>query len=1738
MKHPKYLTEVDSRECNRQTTPGTRRVLSFLAAALCLSAAWQASAASGTWTNLTSSIWGDPTNWLNAVVADGNGATADFSTINPTADVTVSLELTRTNTNLIFGDADPGGSPASWILDNGGNAGNLLELAGATPTITVNQLGANNERTATISAVIDGTNGLTKAGGGLLNLTAANTYTNGTTVNGGIIVMSSTATTLGSNIISNPLTFNGGAISNNWGAGNSININNSIVLPTGQTGTIYMGNRLRLASSGNAATITGGGTLNLVCNTTVSRDDIGSVAGAFTGTVNYVGSGGVRHFINAGAFVGYSNATVNFNGALDIQFNDNSGGNTFAYGAIAGTNSAVQIGNTSAGGAPRLVTGLLNTDASFAGRFVNTAQIIKNGTGAWTFLTPTNHTHTGSNVVGAGKWVLPTGATFSNAVSLLVSNGATLGIQAIPGFTRFVSCPLTNQAGSTIEFNLAGSVPSTTVAPLLVNGNFSPSTSTTLSIKGGIWSTGVFPLIKYTNLLGGNGFPALALGTQPARVQGYLSNDVAATSIDYVVTNTTQPLRWAGGSGTWDTTSTFIWQDSGGTFVAYQESGGIGDSVVFGDNPAGSPVTVTLNSVLSPIGITANATNKNYTISGTGGIAGLGSITKSGPGTLTLSTANSFSGGVNLNGGIINFSTLNNLGASSSPLVFGGGTLQWASGNTTDISVRTVRFNAGDGTLDTGGNNVTFASPVGSGGAGGLTKTGAGTLTLSGANNYSGTTTVNQGTLALATGATIANSGSIVVNSGAIFDAGSSGITLSAASSQSLSGGGTVNGAVTCPASTFLKPGTSPGTLTLNNDLVLNGGTYVYDVSTNSGRDLIVVGGNLTLTLGTVQVNATQNLTNGVYKLIQYSGSLSGSAANLVLSGFAQLGKLGTLSDSTPGEIDLVVSTAGGSTITWQGDGSGNLWDVSTSYNWLNGITATQYANGDFVTFNNSGSTAPPVNLTSALQPSNITVNASADYTFSTTGAGRISGVNGMTKSGSGKLTLLVQNNNAGATTISGGTLQVGDGVTTGDIGTGNITNNGALVFAQTDNRIVAGTISGSGSVVQQGSATLTYTKDNTYSGPTTIASGTLQVGNGGATGALGSGPVTNSANLVFNRSGPFTVANGIKGSGTPNPASLTKIGTATLTLAGINTYEGNTSISNGVLKLGASEVIPDGGTTTGWLILDGGATNAGTLDMNGFNETVNNISGLGGAVLGQIINSAASGTNTLTFGDDVNANTYAGNINDAAGAKVLLRKLGAAGFTLSSANGNWSGGAIVGGGSLTIRNTQIAAGAGTLILSNGTTLALVAIGANSTPNPIFTPAGATATLTADNLASGHSGAFSSGDATSTNLIAGAMSIGAAATKQFQGFTGVVDIQAGFQLRYSSTALSVNGGDNTSFIVESAATLNTRNGNGNGEGIAVGALFGSGTLSGASGTGNTGTTRFNIGARNTDCEFSGTITGTGTTTVNIAKVGSGRLVLDGTLSYDGATVVSNGVLQIASTNNSSTVLDTTTNIVIRANAVLDVSERSDSTLSLNNNQNLTGSGTIRGSVNVVGASTIAPGDAIGTLTVTNAVTLGSLVTMELNRTNVGATNDMIACASVTAGGTLTVTNLGPDLITGDTFKLFSVPVSGSFTTVNLPTTFSSGTYVWTNKLAIDGTIKVLSGASPINPNPPTITASVSGNNVNLSWQADRTGWTLQTNAGGVLSGNWFAYPGSTTTNSVSIPIDHSRSNVFFRMTLQ
>jgi len=140
-----------------------------------------------TWSNPAGGEWGAEGNWLANVVATGSGSTADFSTLDITADTTVNLDSARTIGNLVFGDTDTS-TAAGWTLANNAVAGNHLNLVGTSPTITVNTLG--DTKAVTISAVVAGSAGLAKSGTGTLILSGANTYSGLTTVNDGTLQVS------------------------------------------------------------------------------------------------------------------------------------------------------------------------------------------------------------------------------------------------------------------------------------------------------------------------------------------------------------------------------------------------------------------------------------------------------------------------------------------------------------------------------------------------------------------------------------------------------------------------------------------------------------------------------------------------------------------------------------------------------------------------------------------------------------------------------------------------------------------------------------------------------------------------------------------------------------------------------------------------------------------------------------------------------------------------------------------------------------------------------------------------------------------------------------------------------------------------------------------------------------------------------------------------------------------------------------------------------------------------------------------------------------------------------------------------------------------------------------------------------------------------------------------------------------------------------------------------------------
>jgi autotransporter-associated beta strand protein/YVTN family beta-propeller protein len=312
-----------------------------------------------------------------------------------------------------------------------------------------------------------------------------------------------------------------------------------------------------------------------------------------------------------------------------------------------------------------------------------------------------------------------------------------------------------------------------------------------------------------------------------------------------------------------------------------------------------------------------------------------------------------------------------------------------------------------------------------------------------------------------------------------------------------------------------------------------------------------------------------------------------------------------------------------------------------------------------------------------------------AGGTFDTSGnnatlSGTISGPGGLTKIDAGTLTLTGDNAYTGGTTIAAGTLQLGNGGTSGSI-LGDVANNGILAFNRADTLTFPGTISGSGSLIQAGAGTTILTGNNLYTGGTTIAAGTLQLGNGGTSGSI-LGDVANNGILAFNRAGTLTFPGTISGLG-----SVVQAGPGATILTGNNLYTGGTTIGAGTLQLG------NGGTSGSIL---GDVANNGILAFNRADTLTfpGTISGSGS------VTQLGSGSTILTTN-----NPYTGGTLVAAGTLVV-------------GNPASPGAALSGGGPIAIAPGATLGGYGSVtgsVLNNGT----VAAG-NATPGFGSSPAG------------------------------------------------------------------------------------------------------------------------------------------------------------------------------------------------------------------------------------------------------------------------------------------------------------------------------------------------------------------------------------------------------------------------------
>jgi autotransporter-associated beta strand protein len=201
---------------------------------------------------------------------------------------------------------------------------------------------------------------------------------------------------------------------------------------------------------------------------------------------------------------------------------------------------------------------------------------------------------------------------------------------------------------------------------------------------------------------------------------------------------------------------------------------------------------------------------------------------------------------------------------------------------------------------------------------------------------------------------------------------------------------------------------------------------------------------------------------------------------------------------------------------------------------------------------------------------------------------------------------------------------------------------------------------------------------------------------------------------------------------------------------------------------------------------------------------------------------------------------------------------------------------------------------------------------------------------------------------------------------------------------------------------------------------------------------------------------------------------------------------------------------------------------------------LSGNGTIYGAVTNQ-SGTLAPGadaNSIGTLTINNSLTLqpGSTTFIKVSKNGDGVVNDaFVGLTNLNCGGTIIVTNIGANaLAAGDTFQIFSAAsFSGNFSATNFPTLGAN--LFWTNRLALDGTLAVLSSVANYSTN---ITAGLSGTNVALSWPASHLGWILQmqTNALGTgLSTNWYDLPETAALTGTNFQVNPTLNGVYFRL---
>ncbi|MEF7614151.1 autotransporter-associated beta strand repeat-containing protein [Aquincola sp. MAHUQ-54] len=949
-----------------------------------------------------------------------------------------------------------------------------------------------------------------------------------------------------------------------------------------------------------------GGSTTVAAGTTLRYDVAGPVAlGAVSGdgTVEHAGSGvmtigqavGVGRFEVSGSGTARLGADHRFGdgvavrvagaGTLDlVGFNDTLGSLDLS-GTLAGTgtltaasytlNGAIVDANLGAGTLTSTGATLLNGTAAAA---------VVNVDGGTLALGGANRLGDAAAVTVAGGAVLSLGG-FADTVGSLALSG-TLGNGTLTAATYALDGGTVSASGG------LGAGVLTSTGSSTLNGT---AAAGTVHIGGGTLALGASNRLADGAAVTVAAGATLALGTSSDAVgslalAGTLAGTGTLTAGSYTLSGATVDANL--GTGTLASRGASVLNGSAAALVVRVDDGSLslGAADRLADAAAVSVAagaTLALGSASEAVGSlalsgtlsgTGTLTAATYTLSGATVDANLGAGALASTGA-TLLNGTAAAAVVNVDGGTLVLGASDRLADGAAVRIAGGATLSLGGFSDTVGSLWAAGTLSGTGTLTAATYTLQGARVEAHLGAGTLDSRGATVLDGSAAATA---VTVTDGTLALGAAHRLADAAHVAVAAGAALVLGGDETigslagegrlmltgTLSTGAAASTHFAGSLGGAGGLRKLGAATRFTLAGTNAFTGDTMVDGGTLVLDSALAS--QAVVVNA------GTLALGGADRLADGAQLQVA-------RGARLALGAF----------DDTLGRLSLQGTL----------DGSGTL-------------TAAHYALDGAVVDAHLG--AGELASTGA-----TTLNGTAGAQVLRVDGGSL------VLGGGGRLTALPQVVlGAGAALVLGGAETIGSlsGHGTAALGA-HVLSTGAGGASRFDGSLTGDAASG---LVKQGAGTFVLAGDNRH-GRTTVEAGTLQVGVGGASGSLGSGPVHNDGRLLFDRGSALRVDAPITGSGT-----LVQAGAGRLVLAGTNTYAGETQIAAGtVLEIG------EGGTIGGGDVANEGLLSvqrAGTLTL------ANRIGGSGAVSLG--------GGGTLVLTAD---NTYAGGTAIGAGSTLQL---------------------------------------------------------------------------------------------------------------------------------------------------------------------------------------------------------------------------------------------------------------------------------------------------------------------------------------------------------------------------------------------------------------------------------------------------------------------------------------------------